>query len=100
MEKCGKVVKSGEKWGEVAKSMKSWKKWLKCRKVLKSGEKWGKVGKSWKKWGKVEKVGKAGQKWRKLAILDDQKSLLIAFQIITELLFFDFFFKMAAGRHF
>ena len=35
-KKCGKVVKSDEKWGKVGK-------------VVKSGEKWEKVGKSGEK---------------------------------------------------
>ena len=43
-------------------------------------------------------------KWLPAAILDDRKSLLITFLVISDqyatLFFFDFFFKMAAGRHF
>ena len=73
------------------KSMKSWKKWL---KVAKSGEKLEKVAKSWNKWRKVGisgetwgKVGKSGNFFCKMAapaILDDQKSLLIAFLAISD----------------
>ena len=46
----GKVVKSSEKWGKVAKSDKkldkSSEKW---EKVVNIGKKWGKWAKSWKK---------------------------------------------------
>ena len=81
--------KSGEK---LEKVVKSWKKW---RKVGISGESWGKEGKSWKL------IFFA--KWPPAAILDDQKSLSITFLAISDqyaTFFFDFFFKMAAGRHF
>ena len=44
-ENWGKVIKSGEKWGE-------------------NGEKWGKVGKSGEKLEKVVKVGKSDKKWK------------------------------------
>ena len=50
-----------------------------------------------------QKVGILFAKWPPPAILDDQKSLLIAFLAISDqyaTLFFDFFFKMAADRHF
>ena len=64
--------------------------------MVKSGEKLEKVGKGWKKW---QKVGISGEKWLKLgkvvkrlflakwppaAILDDQKSLSIAFLAISD----------------
>ena len=57
----------------------------------------GKAGK------KLEKVRFFSSKWRTAAILDDQKSLSIAFLAISDqyaTFFFFFFFKMAAGRHF
>ena len=65
---------------------KSWKKW---RKVEISGESWGKVAKSGvffvgisgESWGKE---GKSGKKFEKVAILDDQKSLSIAFLAISD----------------
>ena len=84
------MVKSGKKWEKV---VKSGKKWEKVGKVLKSVEKWEKVGKS----GKVGKVGK-----RPLAaILDERKSLSIAFLAISDqYATFYFFFKMAASSHF
>ena len=55
-----KVGKGGKKW----------------RKVRISGESWGKDGKSGKK---LEKVDFFLAKWPPAAILDDQKSLSIAF---------------------
>ena len=59
-------MKSGEKLELVGKSVE------KCGKVWKSSEEWGKVGRS-------------GQKYEKLAaILDDQKSLSIAFLAISD----------------
>ena len=95
MRKSGKkyeiVVKSWKKWLKVGKTGEKLGKW---RKVGISGESWGKEGKSGKKWQKVAK-------WRPPAILDDRKSLLIAFLAISDqyatFFFFDFFFKMAAG---
>ena len=97
-EKWEKVVKSGEKWGKVGKSGKKlWKvvksgekwwrvgeKWEKVGKVVKSGEKWEKwwkVGKSWEKW---LIVGNFFTKWPLAAILDDRKSLSIAFLAISD----------------
>ena len=73
-EKWWKVVKSGEKWGKVGKSGKNGEKWW---KVAKSGEKWRKVGKSWKS-------GICFAKWPPAAILNDQKSLSIAFLAISD----------------
>ena len=71
-EKLEKVVKSGEKWRNVGKSSK----------VGISGESWGKSGEKWRK------VGKSGDiffaKWPPPAILDDQKSLSIAFLAISD----------------
>ena len=64
-----KVGKSGEKVT---------KKW---RKVRISGESWGKEGKSGKK---LEKVKTNFAKWLPAAILDDQKSLSIAFLAISD----------------
>ena len=58
----------------MAKVGKSGKKW---RKVRISGEKRGKVAKSWKKWIFFAK-------WPSAAILDDQKSLSIAFLAISD----------------
>ena len=84
----------------------------KVGKVGKSGKKWGKVGKSGKKWEKVRKVewGKVANsviclefftKWPLAAILDDRKSLSIAFLAISDqYATFYFFFKMAASSHF
>ena len=105
-EKWEKVVKSGEKLEKVAKIWKKWGKVEKVGKVGKSSEKWGKVGTSWNKWGKLgkswEKLGKVGKGWKKWgnfgwkkwgiffakwpppAILDDQKSLSIAFLAISD----------------
>ena len=77
--------------------------------MVKSGKKWEKVGKSGKKWEKVGKVGKSGEEWRKMAnsviclefctklplaaILDDRKSLWIAFLAISDqYATFNFFF--------
>ena len=90
-EKWEKVVKSGEKWEKVVKSGEKWEK------VGKSGKKWEKVGKSCEMWGKVgkklEKWGKVGKsviclefftKWPLAAILDDRKSLSIAFLAISD----------------
>ena len=66
---------------------KSWKKW---RKVRISGESWGKEAKSWKKWEfSFCKMAK-----------NHFRLHFSPFQINTQLLFFEFFFKMAAGRHF
>ena len=62
--------KSKEKLEKVAKS---WKKW---RKVGISGESWGKVAKSLK--------GIFFAKWPPAAILDNQKSLSIAFLAISD----------------
>ena len=49
-----------------------------------------------------EKVGIFFAKWPPAAILDDQKSLSIAFLAISDqyAFFFDFFFKMATSGHF
>ena len=84
-------MKSRKKWLKVGKTGEKLGKW---RKVGISGESWGKEGKSGKKWQKVAK-------WRPPAILDDRKSLLIAFLAISDqyatFFFFFFFFKMAAG---
>ena len=75
-------------WGKVGK------KW---EKVGISGERWGKVGKSWKK-------GIFLTKWPAAAILDDRKSLSIAFLAISDqyaaFFFLLFFFKMAASSYF
>ena len=67
----------------------------------KAGEKRGKVAKSW------TKMGFFFAKWPPAAILDDRKSFSIAFLAISyqyATFFFspigEFFFKMAAGRHF
>ena len=77
VEKVERVGKSEEKWG------KSWKQW-------------GKVGISWKKWGKVGNFFSQNG-----AILDDRKSLSIAFLAISDqFLFIYSFFKMAASSHF
>ena len=92
--------KSGKKYEIV---VKSWKKWLKVGKTGEKLGKWRKVGINGESWGKE---GKSGKKWQKVAkwrpaILDDRKSLSIAFLAISDqyatLFFFDFFFKMAAG---
>ena len=118
-EKLGKVAKSSEKWRKVAKSGEKWRKvakkcgeklekvensWNKWGRVGKSGEKWGKVGKSGEKWGKVGKSGKKlgifFPKWPAAAILDDRKSLSIAFLAISDQYATSFFFKMAANSHF
>ena len=66
------------------------------------------MAKSWNKWGKLGKSGKKFKrnffaKWPPAAILDNQKSLSIAFLAISDqyaTFFFEFFFKMADGRHF
>ena len=85
--------------------MKSVKSCEKCEKVGKSGEKWEKVGKSGEKWGKVRKVANSVicleffTKWPLAAILDDRKSLSIAFLAISDQ-YATFFFKMAASSHF
>ena len=70
-------------------------------------EKWGKVVKSGKKWEKVRKVANSVicleffTKWPLAAILDDRKSLSIAFLAISDqYATFYFFFKMAASSHF
>ena len=63
--------KSGEKWGKAAKSGE------KRRKVAK---KWRKVAKSGKKLEKVFFFAK----WPPTAILDDRKSLSIAFLAISD----------------
>ena len=63
-------MKSGEKWCKVVKSSK------KLEKVGISGEKWLKLGKV------VKRLFLA--KWPPAAILDDQKSLLIAFLVISD----------------
>ena len=114
---------SGEK---LEKVVKSWNKW---RKVGISGESWGKVGTS----GNFFCITKnhfrshfspfqintqllfflifffkmaAGRHFGSpfWAILDDRKSLWIAFLSISDqyatFIFLNFFFKMAAGRHF
>ena len=75
--------------------------------MAKSGEKWGIVAKSREKW---QKVAKSGEKWDLFcnmaapAILDDQKSLSIAFLAISDqyatFFFLIFFFQMAASGHF
>ena len=52
-------------------------------KVGKSGEKWEKVAKSWKKWRKVI-IWIFFAKWPPATILDDQKSLSIAFLTISD----------------
>ena len=123
-EKLQKVGKAGQKWRKVGKSRekcgKLWnssEKGRKVAKVGKSGEKWEKVAKSWKKWRKVRisgeswgKKGKSGKKldfflqngrWRPFWMTKNHFwSHFSPFQINTQLLFFEFFFKMAAGRHF
>ena len=68
--------KSGEKLEKVGKS---WKKW---RKVGKSGKR--KAGEKWEKVGKSGKSGIFFAKWPPAAILDDQKSLSIAFLAISD----------------
>ena len=105
-------MKSCEKWCE-----KVGKKWGKVGKVGKSVKKWGKSGEKWEKWGKVGKSGEKLEKWGKVAnsviclefftkwplaaILDDRKSLSIAFLAISDqYATFFFFFKMAASSHF
>ena len=71
--------------------------------MAKSGENWRKVGKMAKSWNKWGKLGKRGEKWQKVAkwrppaILDDRKSLLIAFLAISDQYVTLLFFKMAAG---
>ena len=60
--------------------MKSGEKWLKLGKVVKSGKKWRKVRISGESWGKVDFFAK----WPPAAILDDQKSLSIAFRAISD----------------
>ena len=78
----GKVWKSVEKYEIVVKREE---KWLKLGKVV---EKWRKVRISGESWGKKgQKVGKSGiffAKWPPAAILDDQKSLSIAFLAISD----------------
>ena len=73
---------------------KSWKKW---RKVGKSWNKWRKVGISGETWGKVGKSGTFFCKMAAPAILDDQKSLSIAFLAISDqyatFIFFNLFSK-------
>ena len=64
----------------------------------KGGEKCEKVGKSGKK---LEKVGHFFTKWPPAAILDDRKSLSIAFLARSiRNFFFLFFFKMVGSSHF
>ena len=62
----------------------------KLEKVVKSWNKWGKLGKSWKNWKKKFKMAAP-------AILDDQKSLSIAFLAISDqyatFIFLSFFSK-------
>ena len=55
-------------------------KWRKVRKVGKAGKKWRKVRISGESWGKVDFFAK----WPPAAILDDQKSLSIAFLAISD----------------
>ena len=95
MRKSGKkyeiVVKSWKKWLKVGKTGEKLGKW---RKVGINGESWGKEGKSGKKWQKVAK-------WRPPAILDDRKSLSIAFLAISDqyaTLFFLIFFQNGRWR--
>ena len=106
-EKLEKVAKSWKKWRKVGKRgekcgkrckkyeivVKSWKKWPKVgkskeklEKVAKSWKKWWKVGISGESWGKVAKSLKGifFSKWPPAAILDNQKSLSIAFLAISE----------------
>ena len=93
-----KMGKGGEKWGKVGVS---WEKWW---KVGKSWEKWEKVGKGDEKWGKVGISGeKRGifftTKWPVAAILDDRKSLSIAFLAISDqCTTFIFIFFLQNGR--
>ena len=87
-------MKSGKKWEKVAKS---WKKW---RKVRISGESWGKKGKSGKKLEKVDFFLQNGRRRPFWMTKNNFRSHFSPFQINTQLLFFEFFFKMAAGRHF
>ena len=73
----GKSGESGKKWGKVVKSGEKW------RKVAKSGE-------------KRRKAGTFFTNWPAAAILDDRKSLLIAFLAISDqyaAFFFLFFSK-------
>ena len=51
------------------------------------------------KWLKLGKVVKSGEKWEKVT-KNHFRSHFSPFQINTQLLFFDFFFKMAASGHF
>ena len=87
------MVKSGEKWEKVVKSGKKWEK------VGKSGKKWEKLG----KWGKVGKVANSVicleffTKWPLAAILDDRKSLSIAFLAISDQ-YATFYFCFQNGR--
>ena len=91
-----KVGKSGEKLGKV---VKSWKKWRKVIISRKAGEKRGKVAKSWKKWIFFCKMAAGGHFGSPIcAILDDRKSLSIAFltisdQYATLFFFLNFFSK-------
>ena len=86
--------------------MKSGEKVVKSCEKGKSGEKVGKVGKSWEKWlivGKIRNFDLFGifYKMAFAAILDDRKSLSIAFLAISDqYATFYFLFKMAASSHF
>ena len=91
MEKVVKVEKNGGKWLKVGNS---------GEKVGEKLKKWGKVRKSEKKGRKRgEKLEKVGifffTKWPLVAILDDRKSLSIAFLAISDQYptFFFFFFS-------
>ena len=98
MKSSEKLGKSGEKWGKVEKVVKSWKKW---RKVRISGESWGKEGKSGKKLEKVVIFFLQNGRRRPFWMTKNHFRLHFSpFQINTQLFIFDFFFKMAAGRHF
>ena len=74
----------------MGKVAKSWKKW---RKVRISGESWGKVG-------KVDFFWQNGRRRPFWMSKNHFRSHFSPFQINTQLLFFEIFFKMAAGRHF
>ena len=90
-EKWLKVVKSGGKWLKVGKSgekvVKSWKSGEKVVKSCEKLKKWGKVVKKW--WNLFAK-------WPAEAILEDRKSLSIAFLAISDQ--YDFFFKFLFSK--
>ena len=115
-KKWEKVWKSWKKWGKLGisgekvgisdeKCGKVWKSWKKCGKVGISGEKWGKVAKSWKNtqlfclnffFKMAAGLHFGSPFW---VILDDRKSLSIAFLAISDQ-YATFFFEFVSEVRF